>query len=106
MLEWIRFIFAALFIAAGVFSSITATFGVFKFKFIMNRMHSAAIGDTMAVFFIIIGLIIINGFNFLSLKLLLILLFFWFASPVSSHLLAKFEVAVDESVKDECEVIK
>ena len=38
----IRFIIAAIFIVAGIFVFAAAAFGVFKFKYVLNRMHVAA----------------------------------------------------------------
>ena len=102
MLEWIRFIVAALCIIAGLVVAGVATFGVFKFKFVLNRMHAAAMGDTLAILFVLAGLMVISGFSFTSLKLLLIILFLWFASPVSSHLIARLEVATDKKMEEEC----
>ena len=43
-----------------------------------------------------IGLIILNGWNFTSVKMILVVVFLWFASPVASHVLARFEVATNE----------
>ena len=106
MFEWLRFIVVALCIIGGIIVAGVATFGIFKFKFVLNRMHAAAMNDTLAILFVLLGLMIANGINFISLKLLLIILFLWFASPVSSHLLARLEVAVDEQVKNECEGVK
>lgn len=104
--EWLRFLVAAGFIIGGLIVSAIATFGLFKFKFVLNRMHAAAMNDTLAIMFVLLGLIVMNGFNALSLKLLLIIIFLWFASPVSSHLIARLEVAVDKRVKEECEGVK
>lgn len=106
MLEWLRFIVAAAFIIGGLIVAGIATFGIFKFKFVLNRMHAAAMCDTLSILFVLIGLIILSGLNFISLKLLLVILFLWFASPVSSHLISRLEVTIDEKVKEECEVIK
>lgn len=66
--------------------------GVFKMKYILNRMHSAAIGDALALGLAFLGLIIINGINFTTFKLLLVPCFMFFSSPVSSHLIARMEV--------------
>lgn len=104
--EWLRFLVAAGFIIGGLIVSAIATFGLFKFKFVLNRMHAAAMNDTLAIMFVLFGLIVINGFNAVSLKLLLIIIFLWFASPVSSHLIARLEVTVDKRVKEECEGVK
>lgn len=37
-----------------------------------------------------------SGFTFTSVKLLLVIVFLWFASPVSSHLIARLEVTTNE----------
>ena len=103
MMEWIRFAVGALFILVGLLVSCVAVAGTYKFKFVLNRMHAAAMNDTLAILFVILGLIILNGFNFTSLKLFVIICFFWMASPVCSHLLARLEVCTDEEqVKKEC----
>lgn len=106
MIEWVQFCVTAFFIIGGLIVAGVATYGLFKFKFVLNRMHAAALNDTLAILFVLLGLIIANGFNFVSLKLLLIILFLWFASPVASHLIARLEVATDKRVKDECEGVK
>lgn len=105
MIEWLRFIVAAIFILGGLIVAGVATYGVFRFKFTLNRMNAAALNDTLAILFVLLGLIIIKGIQFESLKLLCIILFLWFASPVNSHLLAKLEVTVEKRLKEECEVI-
>ena len=67
-------------------------------------MHVAAMGDTLGIASCLIGLIIFSGINFTSLKLLLIIVFLWLASPVSSHVLARLEVATNENLGSYCEV--
>lgn len=88
----IRFIFAAAFMLVGMVIFILEVFGTFSLKYVLNRMHAAAMGDTLGILFFMIGLIILNGFSLASLKILLVIAFFWLASPASSHLLAQLEV--------------
>ena len=103
----LRIVIAMIFICMGVFFSIVSVWGTFRFKFILNRMHSAAMGDTLALFFVLLGLIIISGFNITSLKLAVIIVFFWIASPVSSHLISNLVATVDrKKVLEMCEVIE
>ena len=104
MTEWIVFSFAAVLILGGLFVSALAAFGLFKFRFALNRMHAAAMCDTLAILLVLLGLIVINGANLLSLKIGLIIVLLWCASPVSSHLLAHMEVIVSSKLKDNCEV--
>lgn len=106
ILEWIRFILAALFILGGLTVLSIATYGVYKFHFVLNRMHSAAMGDTLGILFVLVGLMIANGLTFGTLKLFLVIIFLWFASPVSSHLISRLVVTTCEELEEECEVQK
>ena len=94
--EWIRFLAGAAFLLAGIATFIIEMLGVFRFKYVLNRMHAAAMGDTLGIGFSFLGLIIMNGLNFTSLKLFLVIIFLWFSSPASSHLIARLEVTTDE----------
>ncbi|MDD6066009.1 MAG: monovalent cation/H(+) antiporter subunit G, partial [Firmicutes bacterium] len=67
-----------------------------RFKYVLNRMHAAAMGDTLGIGFSLLGLILMSGWNFTSLKLLFVIVFLWFSSPASSHLIARLEVTTDE----------
>lgn len=104
-----QFIVAACFITAGVFVFAAATMGVFRFKYVLNRMHIAAQCDTMGALLCLVGVMILTGFTFTTLKLLLVIAFIWAASPLTSHLIAKAEYVSqdreDEDTFDE-EVIK
>lgn len=94
--EWVRFIVGAAFLLSGVAMFFIEMIGVFRFKYVLNRMHAAAMGDTLGIGFSLLGLIVMSGLNFTSLKLFLVITFLWFSSPVSSHLIARLEVTTDE----------
>lgn len=102
--DWIRLIAGCAFLICGLVIFFTEIFGVFHFRYVLNRMHATAMGDTLGIASCMIGLIIFSGFNFTSLKLLLIVIFLWFASPVSSHVLARLEVATNENLTSHCKV--
>ena len=93
---WIRFLIGAAFIICGILVYIIELIGIFKFKYVLNRMHAAALGDTLGLGCMIIGLIVINGINLTSLKLLCVPVFLWISSPTASHLIARLEVTTDE----------
>ncbi len=95
-LEWVRFLLGAALLLAGVVIFIIEMIGVFRFKYVLNRMHAAAMGDTLGIGFCLLGLIVISGLNFTSLKLFLVIVFLWFSSPASSHLIARLEVTTNE----------
>lgn len=102
--EWIRFLIGAGMLLFGLTIFLIEVYGIFHLDYALNRMHAAAMGDTLGISFSLIGLMIFSGFNFTTLKLALIVLFFWFASPVSSHLLARLEVTTNENLKEHCTV--
>ena len=93
-----------LFITAGLILFFFTVLGLFRFGFVMNRMHAAAMGDGMAFGLVMAGLACLNGPHFTSLKFLCAGLLLFFASPVCSHLIARYELEADKRLKDECEV--
>ena len=104
ILEWIRFGAGVglLLIGLGIF--MLQIFGVFKFKYVLNRMHAAAMGDTLGIGVSLTGLILLSGFNVTSVKMGLIIVFLWLASPVSSHLISRLEVTTNEHLAEHCEL--
>ena len=104
-MEWFRFFLAALLLISGEALVCIATYGIFKFKYVLNRMHAAAMCDTFALMLCLLGVAVLCGLSFTTLKLVLIIVFLWFASPVASHLIARLEVTTNpEGLKKECEV--
>ncbi|MDO4648626.1 MAG: monovalent cation/H(+) antiporter subunit G [Eubacteriales bacterium] len=94
--EWARFIIGAILLLCGLGIFVVEMIGIFKFKYVLNRMHAAAMGDTLGIGFALLGLVIMNGWNFTSAKLLFVIVFLWFASPTASHLIARLEVTTNE----------
>lgn len=102
VLEWVRFIVGAGMLLCGLLIFLIEVYGVFHLDYALNRMHAAAMGDTLGISFSLIGLMIFCGLNFTTLKLALIVIFFWFASPVCSHMLSRLEVTTNENLKEHC----
>ena len=96
VIEWIRFLAGGILLLLGLLIFLIQMVGVFRFQYVLNRMHAAAMGDTLGIGCCLLGLIVMRGFSFTSLKLLLVIIFLWFSSPVSSHLIARLEVTTDE----------
>ena len=72
--------------------------GFFHLRYVLNRA-CRGYGDTLGISISLIGLMIFSGLNFTTLKMALIIVFLWCASPVSSHLIARLEVSTNERVK-------
>ena len=104
ILEWIRFAAGIGLLLMGLGIFLLQIFGVFKFKYVLDRMHAAAMGDTLGIGISLTGLIILSGVNFTSLKMALIIVFLWLASPVSSHLISRLEVVTNEHLQEHCEL--
>lgn len=105
VLEWIRFFIVVFFILFGVSIFFLEIFGVYRFKFVLNRMQIAATGDTLGIGLCLVGLMAANGFNWATAKMALVIVFLWCASPVSSHMIARMECATDETVLSNCRVV-
>lgn len=102
--EWIRFILGVGLLIIGTVTFLLEIFGVFKFKYVLNRMHVAAMGDTLGISASLMGVMILFGFRFVTLKLALVIVFLWCASPVSSHLISRMECVIDEDLGKFCEI--
>ena len=64
--EWIRFGVTALCVVGGLFALFTALLGLFRFDYALNRLHAAAIADTLALGLVLLGV----GATFLASRLL------------------------------------
>ena len=104
ILEWIRFGAGVGLLLIGLSIFLLELIGVFKFSYVLNRMHAAAMGDTLGLGACLTGLILLSGFNITSVKLALVLVFLWLASPVSSHLISRLEVVTNEHLAENCEL--
>ena len=104
MMAWIQLIVGGGLIVTGLLTMCVAVIGIYRFHYILNRMHAAAMLDSLGILFVILGLMVLSGFQFGTLKLALIIVFFWLAGPVSSHMISNLEVLINENLKEECEV--
>ncbi|MFG6333078.1 MAG: monovalent cation/H(+) antiporter subunit G [Lachnospiraceae bacterium] len=103
-MAWIQLIAGGSLIVIGIMTMCVAVIGVYRFHYVLNRMHASAMADSLGILFVILGLMILSGFRFGTLKLALVIAFFWLAGPVSSHMIGKLEVLINENLKEDCEV--
>ena len=104
MLEWIRFAVAAALLLSGLMVMCLGVLGVYRFHYVLNRMHAASMNDTLGTLLIMLGLSVISGPSFTSLKFFLVVLMLWLSSPVSSHLIGRLEITTNEDIEREMEV--
>ena len=81
--EWIRFGVTALCVVGGLFALLTALLGLFRFDYALNRLHAAAIADTLALGLVLLGVMVAVGFRAVLWKLVLVLVIQWCTSPLS-----------------------
>jgi len=105
MIKALLNIFSILLLLMGAGIMLIGTIGVFRFRYVMNRMHAAAMNDTLGILFILLGLAVRVGLNLASVKLCIVVAFFWLASPVCSHLVGQLEIRTNEAIEKECEIV-
>lgn len=91
------------FLLSGLFFFMVGTIGVLRFPDMYTRAHGAAKCDTLGAVLSLTALIIYNGFNLVSLKLLLIIVFVWLTNPTATHIIvkAKYNGDSENSEKEE-----
>ena len=99
-------IITSILIFGGLFFFVVGTVGLIRFPDMITRAHSAAKCDTLGAALCLMGLIIYNGANMASLKLILIILFIWITNPTATHLIIKssFKQNFQEPLKGERDI--
>ena len=103
-LEWIRFGLTAALSVSGLAVIVVSVLGTYRFRFALNRIHSAAMTDTLGLALLVAGMLVAEGATLAALKMLLVVGFMWVTSPISSHMLVKLEVVTDRELRDHCAV--
>ena len=62
--------------------------GLIKLPDVFARIHAAGMIDTGGTAFFILGMILQSGWSLITVKLILIGIFIFFTSPVTSHVTA------------------
>ena len=104
ILSWLRFALGVIFLLIDMFLFGIQIIALFKFDYVLNRMQAAAMGDTLGIGSSLLGLMLLSGWNFTTLKLALVVIFLWCSSPVSSHLIARLEAVTNPDVDQQCEM--
>ncbi len=75
----------------GVFALFSAALGLFRLRGALDRVHAAAMADTLGLFSLLIGTALLHGWSLPAGKTILVLLILWRTGPVACHLLAGME---------------
>lgn len=97
MMTLIQEIIAGFLIVSGLFFFLVGGLGLLRMPDVFSRIHTTTKGDTLGVGLIILGLMVLSGFTFLSLKLFITLILVWVTTPTAAHLIAKSEYEKEQS---------
>ena len=82
-------IVSALLIAGGAFFSLVGGIGLMRMPDFYTRMHAASVIETLGAGLVLLGLLLQAGFSLVAVKLLMVALLIYFASPTATHALAR-----------------
>ena len=85
-----------LLLALGVLVVVIAAVGLFRFRRTLDLLQASALADTLGLFLITAGLLVLCGFTVHSAKLILAAVILWTVNPVAAHLIARMEVLTDQ----------
>ena len=105
MLDVIRFIACIILTCAGLCCLVSGVVGVYRFKYALNRIHAAALLDTVGILLMLLGVMIATGWNMTTLKIAVVIAFLWLTSPVSGHLIGRMEITINDELDQSMAVI-
>ncbi len=74
---------------AGGFFCLVGAAGLLRMPDFYTRMHAASVIDTLGAGLILLGLMLQAGWTLVAVKLLMVGLLIFFASPTATHALAR-----------------
>lgn len=89
MMDMLITILSGLSIAVGVIALLIGSLGLIRLPDVFCRIHAVGMIDTAGASFIILGMVIHQGYSLVSVKLLLIGVFLFFTSPIATHAVAQ-----------------
>ena len=89
---------SGLLLLGGGFFMIVGGIGVIRMPDVYTRLHAASITDTLGAGMILLGLMFQAGFNQITIKLILILIFLLYTSPTSGYALARAALTDNDRV--------
>lgn len=73
----------------GGFFAVVGAIGVFRMPDCYTRMHAASVAETLGAGLLLFGLLLQAGITLNAVKLVMLGLLIFFASPTASHALAR-----------------
>jgi len=82
-------ILSAIFLAGGALFSLVGGIGLIRMPDFYTRMHAASVTETLGAGLMLVGLMLQAGMTLIAVKLAMIGILIFFASPTASHALAR-----------------
>jgi multicomponent Na+:H+ antiporter subunit G len=76
-------------LAIGTVALIVGSLGLIRLPDVFSRIHAVGMMDTAGVGFIVLGMMIHEGFSLISVKLAAVAVFLFFTSPIATHAVAQ-----------------
>lgn len=73
----------------GLFFFLVGSIGLIRLPDAITRLHATTKADTLGAGFILLAFILREGVSFISVKLILIIVFVWLTNPTGAHLIGK-----------------
>jgi len=99
----IRLIIASVFLVIAIFVFLSEVVGFFRFRYVLDRVHAAGLGDTLGIISVAIAAAVLWGEVNAVIKLILIVGFMMLTGPVLTHLLTNIEVRSHKNAGNEYE---
>jgi multicomponent Na+:H+ antiporter subunit G len=80
-------------LVAGGFFCVVGAVGLLRMPDFYTRMHAASVIETLGAGLLLLGLMLQGGWTLVSVKLLMVGLLIFFASPTATHALARAALA-------------
>ena len=92
ILSWFAILTGSAFLLIG-------SIGLVRLPDMFTRSHATGVTETLATYLLILGMALQAGLSLVTVKLIVIALFMFFASPTSTHALTR--AALDGGMKPE-----
>jgi len=76
-------------LAIGTLALVVGSLGLIRLPDVFSRIHAVGMMDTAGVGFIVLGMMIHEGFYLISVKLVAVAVFLFFTSPIATHAVAQ-----------------
>ena len=88
-MELLVLILSGLSLFIGIVALLIGSFGLIRLPDVFCRIHAVGMIDTAGASFIILGMVIYEGFTLVTVKLLFVGIFLFFTSPIATHAVAQ-----------------